>query len=105
MESNEIRVKNEVALNEAVSYLEGIVSSLKQGRICVQHGEESLVFEPKELVRVEVKARKKQHKESVSLKLSWRLQPEPHTDEAGLKISAEIPPSAPAEPQEVPTSP
>lgn len=104
MESDEIRVKNDVDLNTAVSYLEGIVSSLKQGRICVQHGEESIVFEPKDSVRVELKARKKHDKESVALKISWRLQPESHENGAGLKISAELPPQT-AEPQEVPTSP
>jgi amphi-Trp domain-containing protein len=107
MESDEIRVKNEVDLNTAVSYIEGIVSSLKQGRICVQHGDESVVLEPKDVVRVEVKAGKKHQKESVSLKISWRLPPEPRKDEAGLRISADLPSQTPDEfePQEIPTTP
>ncbi len=92
MQENEIRAKSHTTLNEAISYLEGIVASLKEGRVCVEHGEESLTFEPKGNVTVQVKARKKQDKESVSLKITWR--PETNEDEGSnppLKISSRPP--------------
>jgi len=93
MDNTEIRVKSEVDLDRAISYLQDIVSSLKQGRICVQRAEEALTLNPPSAVSVQVKASKKKDRESISLKVSWRPRAVEGDGETGLRISATAPPA------------
>ncbi len=87
MEKNEIRVEAMMERDRAVSYLQDLVNSLKSGEISIQHGEESLNFTPDPSVKVSVKGKKKEDKESLSFKLSWTRTPNLEETGAELKIT------------------
>jgi amphi-Trp domain-containing protein len=91
MDRKEIEVKSAIEIDQAVAYLQDIVNSLKQKRVCVEHGGDSLVLNPPGSVTVEVKARQKADKESISLKISWLRQIEGDQPAPDLKISAKEP--------------
>jgi amphi-Trp domain-containing protein len=92
MEINEVRLESTMELSNAIAYLEDVVAGLKSGRINVQHEEDSLVLAPQRNVTVRIKARQKNEKESIGLKVSWQV-PRPSKDgESPLRIT-----SAPAE--------
>lgn len=75
-------------LNQVISHLEDLVGGLKAHQVYVQHGERSVTLMPHATVAVELKARKKGDKESLSLKLKWEAEPEPVTESVGLTISS-----------------
>ncbi len=99
METNEIRVKKEMERGQAIEYLQAVINSMRQGRVTIEHADETLALTPPAGVTVQVKARRKRDKESVSVKLSWEVPGE--TEEAAasdLRISADEPKGAtPAE--------
>lgn len=88
MKDSEIKLKNELDRARAVSYLQDIVNSLKEGRVCVEKAEQSLSLSVPPSVSVEIKARQKEHKESISLKMSWSRHAETEEAAPDLKISA-----------------
>lgn len=91
METNEIKVKQEVDRARAVEYLEDVVKSLKSGELCIAHGDESAVLTPADTVRVEVKAKSKSDKESITIKIAWHLEEqadEEDEQEGALSISS-----------------
>jgi amphi-Trp domain-containing protein len=81
-------------LNRAVDYLQAVVNSLRQGKLLVQHADDTITLAPVADVAFQVKARQKGNKESVSLKISWQTRPDTPEDghQGGIKITA-----APAE--------
>jgi amphi-Trp domain-containing protein len=87
MDSREIEVKSDMELKRAVSYLQDIVNTLKEGRICVEHAEQAVTLNPPATVSIELKARKKPSKESVSLKISWHTPLQAEGD-PGVNISS-----------------
>lgn len=94
MKNNEIRVKNCVARRQAVDYLQDVVNSLRSGRVCVEHAEQSVTLSPPGDVTVQVKASAKEDKQSISVKISWRIPGEDEADETDLRIADQ--PSVPA---------
>jgi amphi-Trp domain-containing protein len=88
MNNSEIKLKNNLDRDRAVSYLQDIVNSLKAGTINVEQAEQSLSFEVPPAVAVEIKAKQKEDKESITLKMSWSRHPECCEAPADLKISA-----------------
>ncbi len=96
MNKKDIGVKSAIRLDQAVAYLQDIVNSLKQKKVCVEHRGESLVLNPPDSVTVEVKARQKSGKESISLKIGWLRPTEADETDPELTISAKEPTSAPA---------
>ena len=86
MEKNEIQVEALMERARAVSYLQDLVNSLKSGEIGIQHGEQALSFSPEASVKVSVKGKKKEGKESLSFKLSWTRTPPLEETGADLKI-------------------
>lgn len=61
-------------LPEAVAYLEDVLKKLKAGDLNVISGAQSLRLTPHPPVKLEFEATQKSDKESISLKLSWRLE-------------------------------
>jgi amphi-Trp domain-containing protein len=88
-------VKKQMELGKGVDYLQAVIDSLRAGKVCVEHGEESLSLTPPGNVTVSVKARRREEKESISIKLAWRTVTEEEAPEPELKISAETPSGAP----------
>lgn len=73
MKSQEIELESPMELAQVIQYLEDIATSLKAGRVCVQHGEEQIELAPTPEVTVAVRAKKKSSKESIALKIGWRI--------------------------------
>jgi amphi-Trp domain-containing protein len=71
MDKNKIEVKQVMAYEDALGYLEALVKSFREGRIVVRKGEEFLTLTPPESVEIEVSAKQKKNKEKFSLELSW----------------------------------
>ena len=88
MKDSNIKLKNRLEREQAVAYLMDIVNSLKEGRICVEKAGQSLSFSVPSSVNVEIRARQKEHKESISLKMGWSRHTETEKADPDLKISA-----------------
>jgi len=86
--SQGIEVKSNLELKKAAAYLEDIARSLREGHICVEHAGESLELCPPDSVNVEIKARRKEHKESIELRVSWRTKVAEDAPEPELRISS-----------------
>ncbi|MBN2754371.1 MAG: amphi-Trp domain-containing protein [Candidatus Goldbacteria bacterium] len=71
MEKKEVGMEGLMELNDAVGYLEGIVKSLKEGKIFVQKGEEVVELNPEKNVFFELNVKQKKSKEKISIDLFW----------------------------------
>ncbi len=69
----EIRLENQMEIDQAIGYLEELVKSLRARRIAMTHGEESVTLTPPDDVKFKMKASGKGSKESVALKISWKI--------------------------------
>lgn len=62
-----------------VTYLEALASGLRSGRLLFCWGDSELILKPNGLLQFAVKARKKDDRMKVSIKISWK---DPSTQEA-----------------------
>lgn len=85
MSSNKIKVEGMMSLEQAVSYLEDVVSSLKSGAFQVQANEETMTLTPQDVVNFEMSLSQKKDKEKFKLEIGWKKSGKP--GESGLKIS------------------
>lgn len=74
MSKRETKYETVADLAKAVTYLEDVIRSLRDGSISVGNGEEKLVLKPTDQVKVKVEATKKSHKEAISVRLSWQTE-------------------------------
>jgi amphi-Trp domain-containing protein len=72
MSSNKIKVEGMMSLEQAVSYLEDVLSSLKGGAIKVQAGEETMTLTPQSVVNFEMSLSQKKDKEKFKLEIGWK---------------------------------
>ena len=71
MSKKEVKLKGVMDVNQVVTYLEDLANSLKEGKICVQQGEQFVTLCPDNMVDVEVKATAKKGKEKFEMELAW----------------------------------
>ena len=90
---NEVSMKANMELTQVVAYLETFISSLKQGKVYVEQGDNVIVLSPPDNVDVELEAVEKKGKQKFSLELVWRRKAAGTVD-TGFKISATMPESA-----------
>jgi amphi-Trp domain-containing protein len=90
MIDKEIFYQGTMEKEKALKYLEDLVKSCKEGKICVQDGENYVTLEPQDVVKLKATAEQDEGKEKFSLKLSWYKQRKPD-QEASLKISSKEP--------------
>lgn len=74
MSKREAKVRSTMELPEAVAYVEDVLKKLKAGDLNVMNGAQDLRLTPQPSVKLEFEATQKSDKESISLKLSWRLE-------------------------------
>ncbi len=88
MPNEEIEVKTSGELFRGIDYLQSIVQSLRERRVCVEHEQQSMeLHPPDDGVSISVKVRQKEDKASIALKISWRTTPTAE-DDPGLTISS-----------------
>lgn len=90
MSKKEVKLKGIMDPEQIVSYLEDLVGSLKQGKICVQQGEQFVTLNPDQAINLEVKASVKKGKEKFVMELSWRKE-ETAEDDQEMRISPDEP--------------
>lgn len=92
MEKQKISVKMHLPYEEAVSYLEDLLKSLKAGTVVVESGGDHVTMKPAGNVAVEIEAKVKKDKQKFGLEIEW-------TDAApgDLTISDTEPAPVPAE--------
>ncbi|WP_158269609.1 amphi-Trp domain-containing protein [Desulfonatronum sp. SC1] len=71
MSKKEVKLKGVMDVDQVVTYLEDLATSLKEGKICVQQGEQFVTLCPDKMVDVEVKATSKKGKEKFEMELAW----------------------------------
>lgn len=86
----EVSMKGVMSLDQVINYLEALVTSIKNGKLVVQHGNEYVALSPSGELFVEVEAEEKKGKEKFNLELSWRKEIKV-TKDTELKISSTEP--------------
>lgn len=66
-----------MSISQVISYLEGLVAGLKEGKICVRQGEQFVTLSPDQRADVEIKASTKKGKEKLEIELAWHPGQEP----------------------------
>ena len=86
-------IKHKTVMNRAqvAAYLNDLAASLIKGTICIQKGDDQVVFYPTENVKVEIEAEVKKNKYEFSLELEWVREIESEEAEVELSISANAP--------------
>lgn len=69
--------------------LKDLLSSFRQGRVVIEHGEEHVTLEPGQVVKVKLSGSEKGEKQSLELKLSWTRTDESEEGDSELRISSE----------------
>ncbi len=87
MSDNAIGYKRMVDVSEAVSYLEALAQSIRDGRIVVAHGEKTLDLEPPSAVVLEIEAKQKKDKTKFAFEIAWKHEAEKDAGEP-FKISS-----------------
>jgi amphi-Trp domain-containing protein len=87
-DQNEIKIESAVKVEQAVAYLEDIVSGLKSGSVHLQAGTSDVALEPTAGLDLKIKGKKKPSKQTLSIKLSWRTQTPAAATDPGLRVSA-----------------
>jgi amphi-Trp domain-containing protein len=90
MSKKEAKLKGLMSIDQVVTYLEDLTTSLKEGKICVRQGEQFVTLCPDQMVDVEVKASAKKGKEKFEMELSWHRE-EIQTENQAMSISSEEP--------------
>lgn len=90
MSKKEVKLKGVMEISQVVTYLEDLVASLKEGKICVRQGEQFVTLCPDQRVDVEVKASAKKGKEKFEMEMSW-YQESVEEEPQAMHISSEEP--------------
>ncbi len=88
MNKNKVKAKGSVELQEAIGYLENILQGMKDGRVVVNRGDQSVTFQPADAMDMEIEAKHKDGEQELSLELKRRERR--HVGEMeGLTISSQ----------------
>jgi len=86
MSKDKLKIDSVMPLDQVISKLEELASSLKNGSMTIQLGQESMQLRPSGVVDFEMKVSRKKDKEKVSLEISWEVE-----QSQAMQISAEAP--------------
>jgi len=88
MSKNKVKAKGTIELQRAIGYLEDILQGMKEGKVVVHHGDQSVAFHPVDAVEMEIEAEHEDGKQELSLELKWRESPR-FREMTGLTISSQ----------------
>lgn len=71
-DKSKVKFESSMSLEEAISYFEAIVSSLKQGSLTLKQGDKMLTLHPVATLEIEVEAERKKNKEEISFEMKWK---------------------------------
>ncbi|MCB1195539.1 amphi-Trp domain-containing protein [bacterium] len=87
----EINIDGKIKLNEALSYLNDICSSIKAGTLTISAKKEVISINPEDDVSITIHATQRKKEESVALVLSWKKHEKTITKPLSLSISSNKP--------------
>ncbi|QPJ62472.1 MAG: amphi-Trp domain-containing protein [Candidatus Nitronauta litoralis] len=90
MEKREVSLKAKIEQEKVISYLEDLISSMKEGTICVQQGTDIVTLKPSKFVEMELEASIKKNKERFALELTWRVEKEEEEPEFSISSSEPV---------------
>lgn len=67
-----IALKGSMDFDSVVAFLEDVVRSFKEKKVCVQRGEEFVTLTPGDSIDLEVEATRKKGKQKLCIELNWR---------------------------------
>jgi len=73
-EKSEVTFESQMTVEEAISYFEAIISSLKRGSVTITQAGKTLTLEPAPTMKVEVEAERKKSKEEIAIKMKWKTK-------------------------------
>jgi amphi-Trp domain-containing protein len=76
MSKDEIKFKGVMGKEAVISFLEDVISAMKQGVLTIEGRGEAVSLKPCQSIEMEVKVKSKEEKEKVEIELSWRLDKE-----------------------------
>lgn len=74
MSKKEIKIKTRGDVQSIISYLESIISSLKEGQIVIQNNNSFVSLKPVDDISMELEAEQKKGKEELTIELSWKSE-------------------------------
>ncbi len=96
MSKQGIAIKGSMDYASVVAFLEDVVRSFKEKKVCVQRGEEFVTLTPGESIDLEVEATQKKGKQKLCIELNWREELHVESD-MPFKVSACEPEPKPLE--------
>jgi amphi-Trp domain-containing protein len=96
MSKQGIAIKGSMDYASVVAFLEDVVRSFKEKKVCVQRGEEFVTLTPGESIDLEVEAAQKKGKQKLCIELTWREELSVESD-MPFKVSACEPEPKPVE--------
>lgn len=73
MSKDEVKFKGVMGKEAVISFLEAVISAMKQGVLTIEGSGEAVSLKPCQAIELEVKVKSKQEKEKLEIELSWRL--------------------------------
>ena len=73
-----------------VRYLKALITGIERGHLELDSGEQSFVLEPQGLMKLEIRARRKQGRVKAVLKFSWREEQEDATEPASDTLNISV---------------
>lgn len=86
MAKDKLKIDSVMPLDQVISKLDELATSLKNGSLRIQLGQETMQLTPSGVVDFEMKVSKKKDKEKVSLEISWEAD-----QNQAMQISAQAP--------------
>jgi amphi-Trp domain-containing protein len=87
MSKKEVKLKGVMDCNQVIAYMEDLLAGLKNGKICVQQGEQFVTLCPEQMIEMEVQATVKKGKEKFEMELTWRREEAP-SEMTDMRISS-----------------
>ncbi len=91
MKKKELKIKREMTAETAGEILQDLISSFKEGTVCIQDGDEFVTLRPGGTVEVAIEAAEKKGKQKLEISLTWRETIPEEKDEREFRISCEEP--------------
>ncbi|MBF0275370.1 MAG: amphi-Trp domain-containing protein [Nitrospinae bacterium] len=91
MEKKTVSLRGNIELEKVITYLEGIVKSMKDGQICLIQGTEYVTLNPPPYVDLGMEAEVKKGKSKLTIEIGWKREKVESNNGHELKISSEEP--------------
>lgn len=85
-ESQEFEYDSYQDSDSIAKYLQELLEGFREGHIYFEQEGETIDLSPRGLLRFQVRAQQKKHKQSLRLKISWKTESEVDISESELKI-------------------